>query len=965
MRSLLFSLLLFVCIIGAKGQHFHVTTYTTSNGLLSNEVRHVVQDTFGFLWIASDNGLLRFDGVHFRHFNEQLPSHYGRYFFQTESSMYYSHDAGVSKIQTGLDSIHIELHAEASIDPEVDALYYPNRVIQQQNGDLWIGQADGSVRRIGGTSKIESEYILVPNPIDNQVYQAFFAELEEGILLIGSNEGMVYRYEPTKDTLVQIANLGKINDWRLSKEGELWVAGEHIRRVVLNKEATEIVRRVVYRSTLGEITALALDSQGNIYTGIRGKGLYYLDKRKSNVPKFVKVFSNNDPHRVDELPFNNIHNIFLPSDGELFICSSEGLGVLQKRFFESITELPNANTSFITIGENGKVLANFGEVYLVEETEFGFEGNLLTSLRERTTTAMVMEGDKVWVGTSTGQLWQTDIRGNISQRINLSERGEGIFYLLQDGESRLWVCQAPADKPIKGIARLLPSRDLKEYGLEEGIENRILTVKETTNGRIYAGGIGANSYLYKYLPEEDVFVNLSLPFDFYVNPNFEVHDLTVDEKGFIWLGTTDGLLKYDMDRVRKVDIGVGNASMEIRAVEHLEDGSIWFSTDTEGLWRYKDGEVLVIKEESGLPSKVMSYRSLMKDKAHRLWVGTAEGLVYSLETYPEPKATHAPWLKMVWIDGQRHTDERIRLIHNQTLDLEVVTPAFHGYRIFYQYQLDGGEWSEPTTEQRLSIEDLTLGKYPITVRSKEEGSSLWSEELRLMIEVKPIWYKHPYLNYFLVLNLLVFALWSVSNWIKANRQRIDSLRVALNLEQYTVKQKAKDLAKAEEILEEEEREAKLNLLGLQVLQGLIGSIQPNEQWESAFQTMVHDLLRLPYVTAFEIGTQEGSTLLLEGYTKRIHHVIKDEIPFHIRSSMMAHAIRTGKPLLLNDLQSAVKKYLTKTDKRLLLFRSAIAVPFRLKGKPSALFLYANSKDCFDEFDLKTMEVFATYLEQIT
>ena len=44
------------------------------------------------------------------------------------------------------------------------------------------------------------------------------------------------------------------------------------------------------------------------------------------------------------------------------------------------------------------------------------------------------------------------------------------------------------------------------------------------------------------MPEKDVFVNLSLPLDFNVSPNFEVHDLAVDDKGVIWLASTNGLL---------------------------------------------------------------------------------------------------------------------------------------------------------------------------------------------------------------------------------------------------------------------------------------------------------------------------------------------------------------------------------------------------------------------------------------
>jgi streptogramin lyase len=202
-----------------------------------------------------------------------------------------------------------------------------------------------------------------------------------------------------------------------------------------------------------------------------------------------------------------------------------------------------------------------------------------------------------------------------------------------------------------GIACILPNGTLKEYGYSEGLESRLLCLRETTQGRIYASGIGEGTYLYRYLPEEDAFVNLSLPFDFSVSPNFEVHDLTLDKEGVIWMASTNGLLRYDMDRVRRVDLGPEYTDIEVRAVMDMPDGSIWVSTDTEGMIRYEDGETVVVKEESGLPSKVMTYRCLAKDQKNRLWVGTAEGLVYSLDPNPAPVRTGKPLLISAWWMG--------------------------------------------------------------------------------------------------------------------------------------------------------------------------------------------------------------------------------------------------------------------------------------------------------------------------
>jgi ligand-binding sensor domain-containing protein len=68
MKWLLSVLSLLLIVTTTTAQDFHFKTYTTKEGLSSNDIRHVVQDSSGFLWIATGNGLNRFDGNAFDHF---------------------------------------------------------------------------------------------------------------------------------------------------------------------------------------------------------------------------------------------------------------------------------------------------------------------------------------------------------------------------------------------------------------------------------------------------------------------------------------------------------------------------------------------------------------------------------------------------------------------------------------------------------------------------------------------------------------------------------------------------------------------------------------------------------------------------------------------------------------------------------------------------------------------------------
>jgi len=584
-RTFILFLISFGCTVSVA-QNLHLTYYSEASGLPSDQVRHVVQDSMGFLWIASDAGLLRFDGKRFNNYSQQVPSQYGRYLCSTPEGLLLSHDAGISLIKPGLDTSLITLRWEASIDPEEDALFYPHRIFRQGNGNIWISQPGGRISRISGQEKKDfSSSSLSP---ENPLIHASFAEPEDCSLWIGFSDGRLCLFDESSQKLEEISAFAAINDMK-SQGKDLWIAGEHVQRIRLSEDCRRILDIETFYSDLGEVSAISLDSKGNIFMGIKEKGLYYLDRRQGESPRFIKIFSNNDPHRVDELPFKNIHNIVMESDDELWICSAEGLGILQRRFFESIGSIPNANATSICMAENGKIFVNFGDIYVIEQTDIGYEGATLQNYTGETVTALAGIRNYLWAGTSTGQLFRMNQSGKITGSVDLRSRGEGIYCLTEDSQGRLWVCQAPEDRPLTGIGCVLPDGTLKEYGYEQGLESRVLSLRETKNGRIYCSAIGQSTFLYRYMPEEDAFINLSLPMDFNISPNFEVHDLAMDDKGVIWLASTNGLLRYDMDRIKRVSLGENNTDIEIRAVVCMDDGSIWASTDTEGIIRYADG----------------------------------------------------------------------------------------------------------------------------------------------------------------------------------------------------------------------------------------------------------------------------------------------------------------------------------------------------------------------------------------
>ena len=165
--------------------------------------------------------------------------------------------------------------------------------------------------------------------ISDRSSELFFAEVANQ-LWIARTDGSLFTID-TSGKLAERASFPGIQDLK-SRGTTLWVASDRVYSLQLSSDGTRVQEQESYPSTPGEVTALALDQKENVYLGIRDRGLYYLDRTRAARPDFIKVYGNNDPHTVEELPFRNINSIIIDSSGKLWICSSEGLGILQKRF---------------------------------------------------------------------------------------------------------------------------------------------------------------------------------------------------------------------------------------------------------------------------------------------------------------------------------------------------------------------------------------------------------------------------------------------------------------------------------------------------------------------------------------------------------------------------------------------------------------------------------------------------------
>ena len=955
--SIIIWLLLFTSL--SMAQKFFVTVFDQSNGLPSNAVQEVVQDESGFIWVATDAGLARFDGRQFTTLQGQLKSqHIKSFSHNDEGELFFCNDRGMFALKSGI--------GQTELLP-VMAAQFPNHLFHDSQGRCWISQPDGQagLLRAGQLQLLEVGRAEMTGRSDSEFS---FAEDRSGRIWLASEQGGLFLFDEKKQIFSRQKKGVPVFDLQIAGD-TLLAAGEGLRLYRITEQGQLILLKTIPGDGF-QINCLRQTSDNNWYVGTNGQGIFQINLKEYR-PAWQKVFGSNDPHRVEELPFKTIHHLYLPvtEDEEtttVWVSSEEGLGLMQSRFFDRLNRLSNDHIFVVSPNKNG-VLVSLGNVTEISFDKSGFSWHPMPALGR--VTSLAATGRGFWAGRPDGNIFRV-MDGQVQTRYSFTDRGGGIFYISADSRGSLWFCQAPSDLPIVGVGEITPSGAVKFHGAEAGLGNRILVVKESPRGEIYLAGIGTKTYLYRQNPTSGQFENLSLPMPFRVSQNFEVHDLAVDHRGMVWLATTDGLLRHDSEHIQRIDSGLlGKA--EVRAVTALPGGSIWAASSIYGLIHYDGHSAVLFDEASGLPSTISSYRCLTTDQQGRLWAGTAEGLVHSISRNPQPTTSVQPVftqlkLKRGTISLADYQDAE--LLGNNQITVHFISLAFPGEDIHYQYLvqkqtadlLDEPSWSAPSIKTSLTLDKLSPGKYELHVRAQQPGGYAWSEPLVWRFQVHQVWYKTWWaITAFAALAIFLF-------WTYA---RIHILRLLdrIRLLESSLAAQTKAIEEKDALLEEQSKEIieqQLEIMdtssNLKILHILTQQITKGTSWKEALKIMAKAIADFSDIDAFEFAFLSGHVLHYSGYSKKEEIFTAREKEFDEKTSLTAWALSHNQSILIQDFEKEHMAYVAQKESYH--YQSMILFPFILKnGKRAILNIYSLEKNTFQKRELMMVEILTDYL----
>jgi PAS domain S-box-containing protein len=590
------------------------------HGLANSTVYCICQDSKGFLWFGTDDGLNKYDGYGFKIYRHQvenprsLSGNIVRAVIEDRSGNLWigTFSGGMNKF----DPLK-ETFTHYQTDPGNPGSLSNNNVFtihEDRAGVLWIGTYGGGLNKFDPKTETFTRYLADPgNPDrlqDNKIRTIY--EDRAGILWIGTYSGGLNRFDAEKETFTRyLADPGNPDSLSNNevfsiledRAGVLWIGtfGGG-----LNKFSPETGTFTHYRTVPGnpgslssnEVRSVYLDRTGTLWVGTSG-GLNRFDPEKQEFTRYLP--DSTDP---GSLSTGTVQSIYEDRSGVLWIGTVfGGLNKFnrEKKKFKHYTHVP---------GDPGCLSNN--RVKAIYEDRSGVP----------------------WIGTYNGLNRWNRRDGNFTRYHNdpaapdsLSDNR--IMCIYEDRAGSLWI------GTLNGLNRLAPEsnkffRYLSDPKHPHNLgENGITAIAEDGEGFLWIGTFGG---LNKYDPGDGVFKRYRNEPG---NPDSLSHNLILsilaDRSGVLWVGTLKGLNKFNREKNTFTCYLADRknadrlSSDKINFIHQDCSGALWLGTDG-GLNRYNKKEDTFARytREDGLPNNVIN--GILEDNRGNLWLSTNNGL---------------------------------------------------------------------------------------------------------------------------------------------------------------------------------------------------------------------------------------------------------------------------------------------------------------------------------------------------
>jgi len=800
----LFLLIAFYNILNAQTGTF----YTTDNELISSSlINCIYQDHRNYIWIATEDGLNKYDGFKF--------------------TVYKNHPNDSTTLKNN----------------------YVHSLFEDSSGRFWVGCITGlhlydratdrftEVKLYNGNTLVSTHITSI---IESKDHDIWITTSGQGIVRIRKGDKVYHTDQQLNERLSAIHLTTMIEDGK----GRLWIASENQGLNMYDPATDEVV---VFKApqAIGsnQISAICEDKQGNLFVGTLNNGLYKLNPQTQ---KFEPVpEANGSILSIKCLLLDNANRLLVGTDGQgIKIYNEETRQLEDSKMLSAPFDISRMKVHAILQDRTGNIWIGLFQkgVFLSPENpnKFNYWGHKSFNqniIGSGCIMSLLKDKDNIlWIGTDNDGIYKLDREGHSNHLAPGDNVPSTVMAMIEDNDGNIW-----GGSYLQGLFRLGKETGRCVYynnrldTIDDTAQNKIFCLEKDNRNRLWVGTNGAGIYVFDLKTMEYVehysqwSINRFIPndwinsihcdesgimwvgsFDGFFNihpedhqmenltnpeilPGKVVYSIYDDKKGNLWLGTPVGLACFNKQTRKSVIYTVQNGLSSNVICDILDDdeGNLWLSTHS-GISKLKIAEKKFINYYvfDGLQGNEFSMGAACKSKKGELFFGGTGGVTsFYPEKIMDQRVPLSPYLTGLYLKnkpivvGQKSGDREIisrfvsdadtvRLSYDDNMfALEFSTFDFgFSERIYYQYMLEGFNSQWITTApgvNRINFTNINYGTYKLRIKAFIYSNS--SEEKIITLIIRPPWYFTWWaeLIYFLLFALIAGGItWFISEKIR-------------------------------------------------------------------------------------------------------------------------------------------------------------------------------------------------------
>lgn len=794
-------ILLFAVLIYSEpciGQLYEVTRYADNNGLPSRIVHDVDQDSEGYLWVAGNNGLYKFDGQNFHAYyavlndttglrnnriNTLLADRDDRIWIGTPKGLHVMKEGEIRYVPLENNSSDSQEHITSIFEDDEKNIwigtydgfyriaYLDGRVdnfaehllwnekkstvwgfSQDKAGNVWICRAAYPPLLLpkGSSTFTELSLNIEDKDLPDDLTMFNYIEYDTGHFLVESPLGLlqgsydldstftIKKYRTTGNKPLETFHINKAV---IDSEGAIWIATwRNYYKKFLYKDGLLEEQEVIGMKDFNEMSGFARsifeDSQQNLWMP-NSNGLFKFSKTSGQVTVFPP------PHRPDCMDNISVYSIIEDKAGRLWI---------------------NTPTHLYRIDKQDILNNKCPEKYL----------SYMNPHFQLSRDMFIDSSDRLWISGQGGI--------SVTQLDEDHEPGEFIHYTPKDGLPHLWSFEMLEEDPntfwttnYHTLLKItLEGGDMRKpvftrYNSDAErtdalVNSYTIQLEKDKDGSLW---IGTFSGLSKMISEEGEgsFRNYTTSFGKADHlSNNSVKKIFRDSKDRLWIGTQTGLNLYNEETDSFVQLGrpQGLPSEYILGIDEDSEGHLWITT-TNGVFKgiYNESMKSFVHIEyftgkDGLADNISNRNAIYIDADDKVFIGSSKGIsvlnntdaqidlrnynlsITTLESIQKKESGFVSILKELH-NNELELAAKENSIRLQYAVLDFTNPEFNQYR--HKFLPLNEDWIDTGNSSELTYYNLSPGTYEL-ILDGHNNQGIWSSEpLKISIVIAPPFWK--------------------------------------------------------------------------------------------------------------------------------------------------------------------------------------------------------------------------------